>query len=47
MKLFDDIQRADTSPKLFSESSYQFLNRVAGAPRDKQEVSSPTRPVAC
>jgi hypothetical protein len=35
VKLFDDIQRADTSPALFSESSYQFLNRVAGAPWDK------------
>ena len=35
MKLFDDIKRADTSPALFSESSYQFVNRVAGAPWDK------------
>ena len=35
MKLFDDTKRADTSPALFSESSYQFVNRVAGAPWDK------------
>ncbi|HZA09081.1 hypothetical protein [Mycobacterium sp.] len=35
MKLFDDIQRADTSPARLSESSYQFLNPVAGAPWDK------------
>src|SRR6476619_3406820 len=38
MKLFDDTKRADTSPALFSESSYQFVNRVAGAPWDKRRA---------
>jgi len=28
--LFDDFERTDDSPALFSENSYSYLNRAAG-----------------
>ncbi len=30
MRLFDDINRSDSSPAAYTEDSYGFLNRVAG-----------------